>query len=532
MYLNPIGIYGNNAANEKSEIARISTLTEATGIGDLVKSCLGPKGMDKVLINCEAKSLGNIEITNDGATILKKIDVSSPVAKMLVNTAKAQDSAVGDGTTSVVVLASELLKEADALIEQKFHPQVILQGWHKSTKIAYKALEEQSVDTSSKETFKEDLLRIAYTTLGSKILSQHKQHFATLAVEAVFKLEPPRHESDIQILKIKGGVLEDSFLEEGFSIKTKLEAHQPKRIENPKILVACTMFNAESIKDLGSSIRASNSLSCIEKIQVYEREKLRNKVNKILDLGINLFINKHPINDFCRQLFTDAGVMAVEYDDLDGIQQMAAIFGTEVLPSFDRLEWIGKFVGLGKCEVVEQYSFEDTSILRFKGVSKKGASTIIIRGATEQIRDEAERSLKDVFSVLLITLGEPGIVYGGGSSEALMANAIMEEAIVTPTKESMVMESFAKALLQLPFALADNAGYDAAQLLSELKAAHKLKKSTYGLDFTNGKIACMKELGITESFSVKNRVLYNATEAAEAILRVNHIMVARQKAAS
>lgn len=291
MSLNPIRILKNEAEEEKAEIARMSSFIGAIAIGDLVKSTLGPKGMDKILVSY-GRSAGQVEVTNDGATILKAIGVDNPAAKILVDMSKVQDDEVGDGTTSVTVLAAELLKEAEKLVDQKIHPQTIIAGWRKAADVARAALRDFAMDNSADEVkFREDLLNIARTTLSSKILSQHKEYFSKLAVDAVMRLKGTGDLQSIQIIKKKGGTLEDSFLEEGFLLDKKVGIHQPKRLENCKILIANTPMDTDKIKVFGSTIKV-DSMAKIAELEMAEKEKMKDKVNKILKHNANVFINR------------------------------------------------------------------------------------------------------------------------------------------------------------------------------------------------------------------------------------------------
>uniref|UniRef100_A0A6M2DL82 T-complex protein 1 subunit beta n=1 Tax=Xenopsylla cheopis TaxID=163159 RepID=A0A6M2DL82_XENCH len=519
--LNPVRILKHEAGEEKAEIARLSSFIGAIAIGDLVKSTLGPKGMDKILVS-HGRNSGQVEVTNDGATILKAVGVDNPAAKILVDMSRVQDNEVGDGTTSVTVLASELLREAEKLIEQKIHPQIIISGWRQAVDVARKALESAALDNSTNEAlFKEDLLNIARTTLSSKILCQHKEYFSKLAVEAVLRLKGSGDLNAIQIIKKKGGCLEDSFLDEGFLLDKKVGQHQPKRIENAKILIANTPMDTDKIKVFGSSIKV-DSMAKIADLEMAEKEKMKNKVEKILKHNSNVFINRQLIYNYPEQLFADAGVMAIEHADFDGIERLALVTGGEIVSTFDQ----PGLVKLGTCKLIEQIMIGEDCLLRFSGVALGEACTVVIRGATQQIIDEAERSLHDALCVLAATVKESRTVYGGGCSEMLMACAVMQAAARTPGKEAVAMEAFARALQQLPTTIADNAGYDSAQLVSELRAAHCQGDSSTGLNMDLGKLGCMKALGITESFVVKRQVLLSAAEAAEMILRVDNIMKA------
>ncbi|XP_031638668.1 T-complex protein 1 subunit beta [Contarinia nasturtii] len=517
--LNPIRILKNEAYEEKAEIARLSSFVGAIAIGDLVKSTLGPKGMDKILYS-SGRNAGQVEITNDGATILKSIGVDNPAAKILVDMSRVQDDEVGDGTTSVTVLAAELLREAEKLIEKKLHPQTIIAGYRQAVDVARDALTKFAQDNSKNEAaFKADLLNIARTTLSSKILCQHKDFFANLAVDAVLRLKGSGELNAIQIIKKSGGVLEDSFLDEGFLLDKRPGVHQPKRIENAKILIANTPMDTDKIKVFGSTIKV-DSMAKIADLEMAEKEKMKDKVNKILNHKCNVFINRQLIYNYPEQLFADAGVMAIEHADFDGIERLALVTGGEIVSTFDSPETIK----LGHCDVIEQVMIGEDTLLRFSGVPLGEACTVVIRGATQQIIDEAERSLHDALCVLAATVKESRIIYGGGCSETLMATAVSKKATETAGKESLAMESFARALLQLPTIIVDNAGFDSAALVAELRAAHVQGKQSYGLNMDEGKIACMKQLGITESFVVKRQVLVSAAEAAEMILRVDNII--------
>jgi T-complex protein 1 subunit beta len=519
--LNPVRVLKHEAEEEKAEIARLSSFVGAIAIGDLIKTTLGPKGMDKILIS-SGRNAGQVEVTNDGATILKSVGVDNPAAKILVDMSKVQDDEVGDGTTSVTVFAAELLKEAEKLIDQKIHPQTIIAGWRVAVEVARKALLDASADNSANsEKFREDLMNIARTTLSSKILSQHKEHFAKLAVDAVVRLKGSGDLQAIQLIKKTGGTLEDSFLDEGFLLDKKPGVHQPKRVENAKILIANTPMDTDKIKVFGSHIKV-DSMAKIAELELAEKEKMKDKVNKILKHNSNVFINRQLIYNYPEQLFADAGVMAIEHADFDGIERLALVTGGEIASTFDNPD----LVKLGRCDLIEQVMIGEDILLRFSGVPLGEACTVVIRGATQQIIDEADRSLHDALCVLAATVKESRIVYGGGCSETLMAVAVSKAAANTPGKEAVAMEAFARALLQLPIIIADNAGYDSAQLISELKAAHNSGHNTAGLNMETGDKGDMKVLGSTESFVVKRQVLLSAAEAAEMILRVDNIIKA------
>ncbi|XP_067676877.1 T-complex protein 1 subunit beta-like [Haliotis asinina] len=515
--LNPVQILSAGAEEEKSETARLSSFVGAIAIGDLVKSTLGPKGMDKIL-----QGSNSVEVTNDGATILRSIGVDNPAAKVLVDISKVQDDEVGDGTTSVVVLACELLREAEGLVSQKIHPQTIIAGWRKAVDEARNALKKVARDHGKDPAkFRADLMNIARTTLSSKILTQHKDYFSNLAVDAVLRLKGSGNLDAIQIIKKLGGQLQDSYLEEGFLLDKKIGVNQPKRIENAKILIANTPMDTDKIKVFGTRVRV-DAVSKVADLEIAEKEKMKEKVNRIVSSGCNVFINRQLIYNYPEQLFADAGVMAIEHADFEGVERLGLVTGGEIFSTFDNPDT----EKLGRCDLIEEIMIGEDKLLKFSGVKLGEACSIVLRGATQQILAEAERSLHDALCVLSQTVKETRTVFGGGSSEMLMADAVSKLAAKTPGKEAVAMESFAKALRMLPTTIADNAGYDSADLIAKLRAVHTEGKHTYGLNMDQGIVDDMEKNGITESFQVKRQVLLSAAEAAEMILRVDNIIKA------
>lgn len=518
MSLNPVQILRYGAEEEKSENARMSSFIGAIAIGDLIKSTLGPKGMDKILQTTANNE--QIQVTNDGATILKAIGVDNPAAKVLVDISKVQDDEVGDGTTSVVVFACELLREAESLVSQKIHPQTIITGWRKAVDVARKALTNAARDNGKDPVkFREDLMNIARTTLSSKILTQHKDMFSNLAVNSVLRLKGSGNLDAIQLIKKLGGNLSDSYLDEGFLFDKKIGVNQPKRLEKAKILIANTPMDSDKIKVFGSRVRV-DAVSKVAQLEIAEKEKMKDKVDKILKHGCTVFINRQLIYNYPEQLFSDAGVMAIEHADFEGVERLALVTGGDIVSTFDCPEK----VKLGTCDLIEEVMIGEDKLLKFSGVALGEACTIVLRGATQQILDEADRSLHDALCVLSQTVKETRTVFGGGCSEMLMADAVSKLAAKTPGKEAVAMEAFAKSLRALPTIIADNAGYDSADLVSQMRAAHTEGKNTIGLDMDNGRIGDMVDLGITESYQVKRQVLMSGAEAAEMIMRVDNII--------
>merc|ERR1719414_1600761 len=438
---------------------------------------------------------------------------------------RVQDDEVGDGTTSVVVFSSELIREAEKMIEMRIHPQTIVAGWRQATKVARQALESSAKDHGDDaDKFRNDLMNIARTTLSSKILNAHKDFFSKMAVDAVLRLKKSGNLDAIQITKVRGGTLEDSYLDEGFLLDKMIGVNQPKRIENAKILIANTPMDTDKIKVFGSRVRV-DAVSKVAELELAEKEKMKDKVGKILDHKCNVFINRQLIYNYPEQLFSDAGVMAIEHADFEGVERLSLVTGGEIVSTFD----CPGEIKLGECDLIEEIIIGEDKLLKFSGVKLGEACTIVLRGATQQILDEADRSLHDALCVLAQTVKETKTVYGGGCSEMLMAKAVSSLADETPGKDAMAIEAFAKALRQLPTIIADNAGYDSSELVSQLKAAHTKGQTTAGLNMDQGEVGDMVELGITESLRCKRQMLLSASEAAEMILRVDDIIKARPR---
>jgi len=504
---------------DKGENARLSSFIGAIAIADLVKTTLGPKGMDKILqkVNPEDQS---ISVTNDGATILKSVLLDNAAAKVLVDIAKVQDDEVGDGTTSVTVLCGELLREAEKLVNMRIHPQTIAEGWRLAKTLSIDALTASSVDNSGDdEAFRADLFRIAKTTLSSKLVNWQKDHFAHLAVEAVMRLKGSNNLDHIQILKKAGGQLRDSYLDTGFLLDKKIGVGQPRRVENAKILLANTSMDTDKIKVYGAKVKVE-SMTKVAEIEEAEKDKMRAKCAKIIAHKCNVFINRQLIYNLPESIFTAEKIMAIEHADFDGIERLAAVTGGEVTSTFDHPE----LVTLGECDLVEEVMIGEDKVIRLSGCKMGEACTIVLRGASSHVLDEAERSLHDALCILTSTVRDPRRVYGGGCTEVLMAQAVDEAVPGTAGKKALAMSSFAKALRQLPSIVADNGGYDSAELITRLRAAHANGEKSAGLDMFNGIVGDMDQLGIMESYKSKLQVVSSASEAAEMILRVDEIV--------
>ncbi|KAM3374216.1 hypothetical protein P3S68_012930 [Capsicum galapagoense] len=423
-------ILKDEATEEKGERARMASFVGAMAITDLVKTTLGPKGMDKIL---QTTGRGHsVTVTNDGATILKSLHIDNPAAKVRVDISKVQDDEVGDGTTSVVVLAGELLREAEKLVNSKIHPMTIISGYRMAAECARNALLLKVDNKKDAEKFRSDLMNIAMTTLSSKILSQDKEHFAKLSVDAFMRLKGSTNLEAIQIIKKPGGSLKDSFLDEGFILDKKIGVGQPKRIENAKILVANTAMDTDKVKIYGARVRV-DSMAKVAELEAAEKDKMREKVQKIISHGINCFVNRQLIYNFPEELFADAGILAIEHADFDGIERLALVTGGEIASTFDNPE----SVKLGHCKLIEEIMIGEDKLIHFSGVELGQACTIVLRGASLHVLDEAERSLHDALCVLSQTVNDSRVLLGGGWPEMVMAKAVDELAKKTLVKDLM-----------------------------------------------------------------------------------------------
>ncbi|KAK9867496.1 hypothetical protein WJX84_002814 [Apatococcus fuscideae] len=362
-------------------------------------------------------------------------------------------------------------------------------------------------------------MNIARTTLSSKILTQDKEHFAQLAVESVLRLRGSTDLEAIHILKKPGGTLPESFVDEGYILDKRIGIGQPHRIENAKILVANTPMDTDKIKIYGARVRV-DSMMKVADIEKAEKDKMKGKVEKIVGHGINCFINRQLIYNYPEELFADAGVMAIEHADFDGIERLGLVTGGEIASTFDHPEQ----VKLGHCKLIEEIMIGEDRLIHFSGVAKAEACTIVLRGASSHLLDEAERSLHDALCVLSQTVKDSRVIPGGGWPEMQMARYVEERAARTPGKRSLAMEAFARALRAIPSIICDNAGLDPAEMISQLRAAHAQDETKMGVDVVTGQAGNMQKLGIFESFKVKQAILLSATEASEMILRVDDII--------
>ena len=458
--------------------------------------------MDKILVsmggNQSAKS--KITVTNDGATILQSIYVDNPAAKILIDISKTQDEEVVDGTTTVAVLAGELLREAEKLVQNKIHPQIIIKGWREARNVAKKVLVDISIDNfADQELFKKDLKNIALTTLSSKLLLHDREQFANLAVDAVMRLHGSGNLDYIKLIKKPGGTLGDSFIADGFILEKTISTGCPKIKKNARVMVANTPMDHDKIKIMGSKVKV-DSMAKIGEIEEAERRKMRQKIDKILAYKPDVFINRQLIYNFPEQILADAGIMVIEHADFDGVERLSAVLGSDILSTFDSPETPG---ALGTCAMIEEIMIGEDKVIKFSGCQRNEACTIVLRGSGQHILDEAERSLHDAICVLVAATKNHKTIYGGGNAEMRMSLAVDDLAKTMQGKAALAAEAFARALRALPTIICENGGYDSAEIVTNLRAEISNGNTTAGINMFGGKIGCMKEMGVTECFRVK-----------------------------
>jgi len=486
---------------------------EIKEIVSFVKSTLGPKGMDKILLSKN----GNFLVTNDGATILKNVFSESLALNIIRDICAVQDDEIGDGTTSVCCLIGELILESEKLKTFQIHPQLIIKGYREAAKEALKILEKNSFDSSANpRLFCHELLNIARTTLNSKIISPFREHFSRIAVKAVLKLKGSTNINTIKIIKICGGTLKDSFIEDGFVIEKKIGVNQPKRIKNARILIANTSMDTDKIKIYGAKIKVK-TISKLAEIEIAEQKKVIDKCQKIILHNINVFINRQLIYNRYERFFSDHRILAIDHVDFDGVERLALATGAEIVSTFD----IPSKIKLGKCRIVEEILIGEDSMIRFGGCPSGDFCTIILRGSNSQILDEAERSLHDALCVLGQVIRDPRVVWGGGNIETHISSKLESLSKKTIGKNALAIASFSKAIQKLPKIIADNAGLDSMDLIKKIKINHEKGEIKTCLDMFKADIGQADRLGLTESFKLKAQTIISAVEASEMMIRID-----------
>ncbi len=518
----PILILKEGTRRETGREAMRNNIAAARAIAEAVRSTLGPRGMDKMLVD----SLGDVVITNDGVTILKEIDVEHPAAKMMVEVAKTQDSEVGDGTTTAVVLAGELLKNAEELIDQNVHPTVIATGYRMAAEKAKAILDEIAKPISVDD--EELLKKIAATALSSKSASMAKELLSDIAVKAVKRVAEQingkwRVDVDaIQIIKKQGGAIDDTQLIDGMIIdKEKVHPGMPKVVKDAKIALINTALEVKK-PEIDANIQIKDP-AMIHAFLEEEEKLLKEMVEKIKNSGANVVLCQKGIDDMAQHFLAKAGIYAVRRVKKSDMEKLSKATGGKIITNLDDLSP----EELGHAAVVEERKIGEDNMTFVMGCENPKSVSILIRGGTEHVVDEIERSLKDALYVVARAVEDGKIVTGGGSSAVEIALRLRDYAASVGGREQLAIEAFAEALEVIPRSLAENAGHDPIDMLIELRKAHKDGNINAGINVYEGKVADMMELGVIEPIRVGKQAIDSATDAAVMILRIDDVIAAK-----
>ncbi|MBS7638424.1 TCP-1/cpn60 chaperonin family protein, partial [Candidatus Bathyarchaeota archaeon] len=495
----PILILKEGTSRSRGRDARKSNILAARIIAEALKTTLGPRGMDKMLID----SLGDITITNDGATILDEIEVQHPAAKMMVEIAKAQDDEVGDGTTTAVVLAGELLSKAEELLEQNIHPSIIISGYKKASERALELLEKlaMNVDLEDRET----LVKLATTSMRSKAVSQVASHFAGIAIDAIKQIieirdgETIADVDNVQIVKKEGKSLNETELVKGIIIdKEVVHPGMPKRVENAKIALVDAALEVEKT-EISAEIRIRRP-EAIKAFLDQEASMLKRMVDRVKESGANVLFCQKGIDDMAQHFLAKEGILAVRRVKKSDMEKLAKATGARIVSNLNDL----KPSDLGTCELVEERRIGDDKMVFVEGCRDPKAVSVFIRAGLERMMDEAERSMKDALYVISDVAELPKMVPGGGAIEMELSKALRAYARQVGGREQLAIEAFSDALEVIPRTLAENAGQDVLDTMVKLKAAHEREDGyPYGVDVFKGGIANMLDLGVIEPMVVK-----------------------------
>ncbi|MDQ5868680.1 MAG: TCP-1/cpn60 chaperonin family protein [Thermoproteota archaeon] len=515
----PVLILKEGATQTKGRDAQKNNITAAKLIAEVVASSLGPRGMDKMLVD----SLGDVTITNDGATILKEIDVQHPAAKMMVEISKATDNEVGDGTTSVVVLAGALIEKAEELISKDVHPTIIVDGYRKS---AIKAIEilsnlAQKIDGGDKS----QLIRIARTSMQTKLVSKESNELAEIVVNAALQVSEKfdsKYKVDIEDVKVEkkaGGSLKDTKLIKGIVLdKEVVHGGMPKRVEKAKIALINSALEIEK-----TEFDAKINISSPDQMKLFleeENKMLMTMVDKITKSGANVVICQKGIDDIAQHYMAKANILAVRRVKESDMTKLSRATGARIVSNLDDLS--SKELGLA--DLVEERKVETDKWVFVEGCRHPKSVTILIRGGSQRVVDEAERSIHDALMVSKDVLEKPAIVAGGGSPESYTAGKLREWSNSLSGREQLAAEKFAESLEVIPLRLAENAGMDPIDTLTELRSKQLKGSKWSGIDVRNGKVTDMSKLDIVEPLSVKEQIIKSATEVASMILRIDDVI--------
>lgn len=519
----PILVLKEGTKREKGKGAQFNNIAAAKAVADAVRSTLGPRGMDKMLVD----SLGDVVITNDGVTILKEIDIEHPAAKMLVEVAKTQDAEAGDGTTTAVILAGELLKRAEGLIEQNIHPTVIAAGYRQASEKAKEVLDKVSSKVSIKDA--DILKKVAMTAMSSKSASAHREHLADIAVRAVTVVAEQQadgkyfvDDDNIQIVKKQGGSIADTELVEGIIVdKERVHPGMPSEVKDAKIALVDAALEVKK-----TEIDAKIEITDPSQLQAFLSEEegmLKRMVEKVKASQANVLFCQKGIDDLAQHYLAKEGIYAVRRVKKSDMEKLAKATSGKIVTKLDELSK----EDLGYAKTVYEKKIGDDEMTFVTGCKNPKAISILIRGGTEHVVDEVERSVEDSLSVVACGVEDGKVITGGGSSATEIALGLRDYASSVGGREQIAIESFADAIEVVPRTLAENAGLDPIDTLIELRKEHKKGSKHAGVNVFTGKITDMKKEYVIEPIRVGVQAISSAADAAVMILRIDDVIAAK-----
>ncbi|MEO9309964.1 MAG: thermosome subunit beta [Nitrososphaera sp.] len=515
----PVIVLKEGSKQSRGRDAQKNNINAAKIIAEIIASSLGPRGMDKMLVD----SIGDITITNDGATILKEIDVQHPAAKMMVEVAKATDSEVGDGTTSAVVIAGSLLEKAEELIDNEIHPVIIADGYKKASKKAISFLSEiaKKIDVNDKQT----LEKIARTSMLTKLVAVEAADLAKIVVEAVHAvMEKKDGENRVTISNVKvekktGGSISDSSLINGIVLdKEVVNNNMPKKIQNAKIALISAPLEIEKTEfDAKINISTPNQ---IKSFMEEENQILREMVDKITKTGANVVLCQKGIDDIVQHYLAKAGILAVRRIKESDMAKLAKATGGRIVGNVEDLT----DKDLGLAQNVEEKQIEEDNWTFVEGCKNPKAVTFLIRGGSQRVVDEVDRAVHDALMVVKDVIERPYFVPGGGAPEAYIATKLRMWAQSLSGREQLAVEKFAGALEAIPISLARNAGMNPIDAITQIRAKQSAGEKYTGVDVINGTIGDIEKIDVFEPVRVKEQVIKSATETANMILRIDNVV--------
>jgi thermosome len=519
----PVLILKEGTSRSRGKEAQRNNIMAARVIGEVLKTTLGPRGMDKMLID----GLGDITITNDGAAILDEMDVEHPAAKMMVEIAKTQDDMVGDGTTTTVVLASELLKKAEELLDQNIHPTILVSGYRKAAQKAIEIINKVAVpvDINDRKT----LLKVALTSMGSKAVGAAREHLAQISIDAVTQIAEQRGDrkiadiDNIQLVKKTGKSLLETQLISGIIIdKEVVHSGMPKKKENAKIALLDSALEIEKT-EMSAEIRIKDPTQ-MQAFLDQETNMMKAMVDKIKAAKADVVFCQKGVDDMVQHFLAKAGIIAVRRVKESDMEKLSRATGGRIVSDLDDL----KATDLGSAGLVEERKIGDDKMIFVEKCKDPHSVAILIRAGLERMVDEAERAMIDSLSVVSDVIENSRIVAGGGAVEVEVAKELRKYATSVGGREQLAVEAFADAVEVIPKTLAENAGLEAIDIIVELRSAHEKPKGKYmGVNVFNGKVQDSLENGVIEPAVVKEQAIKSAAESAAMILRIDDIITAK-----